>query len=125
MEISGKYSSDVAFTPTVKAVQTRPLSVLQNWRSLRMTRSSLNLAERPGDATIAAARRSRRHHHHRPDRPSSIVARPQYHEKEIGDGAAGDLTIESCGQLPLHRTGRSSRWPIEQVEQHRGNGSDV
>jgi len=27
--------------------------------------ASLNLAERPGDATIAAARRSRRHHHHR------------------------------------------------------------
>src|SRR5271155_3827051 len=24
-------------------------------------------------------------------------------------GAAGDLTIESCGQLPLHRPGRSSR----------------
>jgi hypothetical protein len=30
------------------------------------------------------------------------------HEKGIGDGAAGDLTIESCGQLPLHRPGRSS-----------------
>jgi hypothetical protein len=25
------------------------------------------------------------------------------------DGAAGDLTIESCGQLPLHRPRRSSR----------------
>ena len=29
--------------------------------------------------------------------------------KGIGDGAAGDLTIESCGQLPPHRPGRSSR----------------
>jgi hypothetical protein len=40
------------------------------------------------------------------------------HEKGIGDGAAGDLTIESCGQLPLHRLGRSSR-SSSIVEQHR------
>jgi hypothetical protein len=35
------------------------------------------------------------------------LPRAENHEKEIG--AAGDLTIESCGQLPLHRPGRSSR----------------
>jgi hypothetical protein len=34
------------------------------------------------------------------------------------DGAAGDLTIESCGQLPLHRLGRSSR-SSSIVAQHR------
>ena len=53
----------------------------------------LNLAERPGDATIAAARRSRRHHHRSP-RPPELHRRPEpeYHEKGIGDGAAGDLT---------------------------------
>ena len=42
-------------------------------------------------------------------RPSSVAPRTGNHEKEIGDGAAGDLTIESCGRLPLHRPGRSSR----------------
>jgi hypothetical protein len=65
-----------------------------------------------------------RRHHRRPIiRPepakptsssSSIARAPSSprtgnHEKGIGDGAAGDLTIESCGQLPLHRPGRSSR----------------
>ena len=34
---------------------------------------------------------------------------PEYHEKGTGDGAAGDLTIESCGQQPLHRPAGSSR----------------
>ena len=29
--------------------------------------------------------------------------------KRTGDSAAGDLTIESCGRLPLHQPGRSSR----------------
>jgi hypothetical protein len=53
---------------------------------------------------------ARHRHHRRPDRPSSIVApKTGNHEKGIGDGAAGDLTIESCGQRPLHRLGRSSR----------------
>jgi hypothetical protein len=48
------------------------------------------------------------------DRPTSIVApnqnlRTTIPLKRNGDGAAGDLTIESCGRLPLHQPGRSSR----------------
>ncbi len=45
----------------------------------------------------------------RHDPPISIVPRTGNHEKGTGDGAAGDLTIESCGQLPLHHPGGPSR----------------
>jgi hypothetical protein len=41
----------------------------------------------------------------RPDRPSSIVPRTGNHEKGIGDGAAGDLTIvrPAAGMIMAHR----------------------
>jgi hypothetical protein len=55
------------------------------------------LAEPTSSSSIAPTARA----------PSS--PRTGNHEKGIGDGAAGDLTIESCGQLPLHRSSRSSR----------------
>jgi hypothetical protein len=40
------------------------------------------------------------------DRPEPANNNPL---KSTGDSAAGDLTIESCGRLPLHQPGQPSR----------------
>jgi hypothetical protein len=89
-----------------RAAGESAMSVLENLPSL---------IDRPRSSRRAVAtaptRRSRHHHHRRSRRSPELQRRPdpEYHENEIGDGAAGDRTIESFGQQPLHRRGGPSR----------------
>jgi hypothetical protein len=62
-------------------------------------------------------RRSRHHHHRRSRRSPELHRRPEpnFHEKGIGDGAAGDLTIvRPAAAAPPRRPEQ-----VEQVGRHR------
>jgi hypothetical protein len=75
----------------------------------------LNLAEQPGDATIAAARRIRRHHHHQSPRPAEFHRCPEPKITKTESATAPPATSPSNRAASCRCTDR----PIEQAEQHR------